>query len=120
MSGIGGPQQANALYAGHIQHRRYASATHAFDYSIFQVYLNTTEIEKTLGAFWFCSINRFHWLQYRRSDFFGDPSLSLDDAVRRHAGHELGEAFKGPIYLLAHLRYFGHAMNPVSFSYGFD
>ena len=40
--------------------------------------------------------------------------------MRRHAGQELGEAFKGPIYLLTHLRYFGHAMNPVSFYYGFD
>ena len=37
MSGIRGPQQANALYAVHIQHRRYASAAHAFDYRIFQV-----------------------------------------------------------------------------------
>jgi len=120
MSGIGAPQQANALYAGHIEHRRYASAAHAFKYRLLRAGLTSAEIGITPGCFCFCSINRLHWLQDRRSDFFGDPSLSLDDAVRRHAGQELGEAFKGPIYLLAHLRYFGHAMNPVSFYYGFD
>jgi uncharacterized protein len=112
--------QTDALYAGHVQHRRYASAAHAFNYSIFQVFLNTAEIEKTLDAFWFCSINRFNWLQYRRSDFFGDPSMDLDDAVRRHAAQQLGTPSKGPIFLLTHLRYFGYAMNPVSFYYGFD
>jgi uncharacterized protein len=120
MSALPLMQQADALYAGHIQHRRYASAAHAFNYSIFQVFLNTAEIEKTLDAFWFCSINRFNWLQYRRSDFFGDPSIDLDDAVRRHAEQQLGTPSIGPIYLLTHLRYFGYAMNPVSFYYGFD
>jgi hypothetical protein len=87
---------------------------------MFQVYLNTADIGTTLGRFWFCSVNRFNWLSFRRSDYFGDPDTGLDDAVRRHAEQHLGAPSKGPIYLLTHLRYFGHAMNPVSFYYGFD
>lgn len=120
MTGTGSLQQDDALYSGYIQHRRFTPRTHAFKYRIFQVYLNTAAIGNTLDRFWFCSIDRFNWLSFRRSDYFGDPDESLDDAVRRHAEEQLGTPSKGPIYLLTHLRYFGHAMNPVSFYYGFD
>lgn len=120
MNAASGPKQENALYSGYIQHRRFTPKKHAFTYRLFQVYLNTADIGAVLDRFWFCSTERFNWLSFRRSDYFGDPDMALDDAVRRHAEQQLGAPSNGPIYLLTHLRYFGHAMNPVSFYYGFD
>lgn len=120
MNAASGSKQENALYSGNIQHRRFSPKQHAFTYRMFQVYLNTADIGNTLERFWFCSTDRFNWLSFRRSDYFGDPDTALDEAVRRHAEQQLGEPSKGPIYLLTHLRYFGYAMNPVSFYYGFD
>ena len=112
--------QSNALYAGSIRHRRYLPKPHAFRYGLFQVYLDTRHIERTLQAFWFCSIRRFNWLQYRRSDYFGSADLPLDEAVRRHVEDRTGRRPTGPVFLLTHLRVFGFAINPVSFYYGFD
>lgn len=112
--------QSDALYVGYIMHRRFMPRPHAFRYGLFQLYLDIRRIEATLARFPFCSIGRFNWLQYRRADYFGNPSLSLDEAVRRHAESETGRAQHGPIFMLAHLRVLGLMMNPVSFYYGFD
>ena len=112
--------QSDALYVGRIAHRRFVPKPHAFRYGLFQLYLDTRRIEATLSRLPFCSIGRFNWLQYRRADYFGDPSLSLDEAVRRHAEAETGQAQRGPIFMLTHLRVLGFVMNPVSFYYGFD
>ena len=111
--------QTDALYVGHIGHRRFTPKQHAFRYRIFQLYLDISRIEQTLKPFWFCSTERFNWLSYRRKDYFGDCALPLAAAVRRHVQNETGTAHEGPIYLLTHLRVFGHVINPVSFYYGF-
>ena len=82
--------QTNALYAGYIGHRRYAPKTHAFQYRIFQFYLDISDIENTLKPYWFCSTRRFNCIQYRRSDFFGDSSKPLDAVVRQHVESQRG------------------------------
>ena len=58
--------------------------------------------------------------QFRRSDFLGDPSVPLESEVRRRIKEETGAIHKGPIYLLANLRYFGHIMNPIACYYCFN
>ena len=58
--------------------------------------------------------------QFRRSDFLGDPSIPLETEVRRRIEEETGARQKGPIYLLANLRYFGHSMNPIACYYCFN
>jgi DUF1365 family protein len=55
--------------------------------------------------------------QFRRSDFLGDPALPLEDEVRRRIFEETGVHHRGPIYLLANLRYFGFNMNPIACYY---
>lgn len=111
--------QTDTIYVGHIGHRRFTPKPHAFRYRIFQLYLDISRIEQTLKPFWFCSTERFNWLGFRRADYFGDRSLPLDDAVRRHVLKETGAVHDGPIFLLTHLRVFGYVINPVSFYYGF-
>lgn len=111
--------QDNSLYVGQINHRRFLPSTHAFRYRIFQFYLNIADVENTLKPFWFCSVNRFNFLQFKRSDYFGNAEIDLDKAVRTHVEQLQNEPFNGPIYLLSHLRYLGHVINPVSFYYGF-
>lgn len=58
--------------------------------------------------------------QYRRSDFFGDPLLPLDQALRDYLFQETGVQHAGPIRMLANLRYFGHIMNPLTCYYFYN
>lgn len=112
--------QQDALYVGTVSHRRHLPKAHAFRYTLFQIYLDISRIESTLAPFWFCSTRRFNWLWFRRADYFGDRTQSLDASVRSHVEKMTGSAHTGPVFLLTHLRFFGVLMNPVSFYYGFD
>lgn len=113
-----GPTRS-AIYEGWIRHRRHAPRAHAFRYRVFQLYLDLAELDQVFRGRWFWSLDRRNLAQLRRRDCFGDPSLSVDEAVRREVTHRLGTRPTGPIRLLTHGRYFGVTMNPVSFYYGF-
>jgi DUF1365 family protein len=108
---------ASAVYSGWIRHRRYRPQAHSFRYRLYLFYLDLSELDQVFSGRRFWSIDRRNLGEFRRSDYLGDPSLALDEAVRRRAAEALGRRPEGPIRLLAHLRTFGHCFNPVAFYY---
>ncbi|MEW5251148.1 DUF1365 domain-containing protein [Microbulbifer discodermiae] len=110
----------SALYAGWIQHRRFAPRPHQFRYRVFMVYLDLAELDllTSLTPLW----SRGGWAPARfcRADFYGDGKVSLEEAVRGRVEQESGVRPEGPIRLLANWRYFGYNMNPLSVYYCFD
>jgi uncharacterized protein len=109
----------SAVYEGRIRHRRYWPKPHAFEYRMFQVYLDLNELDQIFKGRWLWS-HKPNLAWFRRKDFYGDASLSIEEAVRLRVEQETGVKPSGPIRLLTHLRYFGVCMNPVSFYYGFS
>ena len=110
---------ASAVYEGRVRHRRHLPRPHHFDYAIFQLYLDLDELPGLFDDRWFWSLERPNLAQVRRRDYYGDPQLSLPEAVRARVEAETGVRPTGPIRLLTHARYFGLRMNPVSFYYCF-
>lgn len=108
------------LYTGTLRHRRHLPRAHAFRYRVFMPYLRLDEIDEVLAGSRLWSRKRFAPARFRRSDFLGDPALPLEDEVRRRIREETGHDHRGPIYLLANLRYFGLQMNPLACYYCFD
>ncbi|GAA5442414.1 hypothetical protein Misp06_00588 [Microbulbifer sp. NBRC 101763] len=110
----------SAIYTGWVQHRRFSPRQNQFRYKVFMVYLDLAELDS------FCSLSRWWstrgWAPARfcRKDFFGDPVLSLDEAVRRRVEDVCGERPQGPVRVLANWRYFGYNMNPITIYYCFD
>ena len=113
------PALHSAIYEGRVRHRRVAVASNEFTYRIFQPYLDLAELDRVFADRWLWSVNRRNVCEFRRSDYFGDPALPLDSAVRQRVESELGRPARGPIRLLTHLRTFGYVQNPVSFYYGY-
>jgi hypothetical protein len=111
--------QNSAIYEGWVRHRRSSPREHAFRYRTFQLYLDLDELPTLFSRRWLWSVDRPNIAQLRRSDYFGDPRIPLDTAVRDRVQAESGLRPTGPIRLLTHGRYFGVRMNPVSFYYGF-
>ena len=109
----------SAIYEGWVRHRRHAPVGHAFRYRMFQLYLDLAELDQVFAGRWLWSVDRPNLAQLRRRDYFGDPGLPIDTAVRDHVQAARGIRPTGPIRLLTHARYFGKTMNPVSFYYGF-
>jgi uncharacterized protein len=110
----------SALYIGRLRHRRLAPTPHAFSYAIFMVWLDLAELDSVFKGRWFWSTRRRALAWFRRADYLGDVSLSLDEAVRQRVTQALGERPSGPIRMLAQLRNYGHCFNPVAFYYCYD
>ena len=83
-------------------------------------YIDISNLASVMKPSMLWNINKPAIVSYRRQDYHGDPSIGLEEAVRKTMREKTGIEFKGPIRLLTHLRYFGHCFNPVSFYYCFD
>ena len=110
----------SALYTGSIQHRRTGAVANSFRYRIFMSYIDLAELPHLFERRWFWSVRRPALAWFRRADFLGPADVPLDTAVRDLVFERTGARPRGPIRLLAHLRFFGHNFNPVSFYYVFD
>ncbi len=110
---------ASAIYVGQISHRRFTPHPHRFRYPLFMMYLDLSELERVFAGRWFWSTRRRNLGEFRRSDYLGDPATPLDQCVRDCVQSHTGRRPQGPIRMLAHLRYFGHCFNPVTFYYCF-
>lgn len=110
----------SCIYEGRLSHARATPVAHAFDYPLFMLYLDLSELPQALEAsrWWSASRPALGW--FRRTDYFGDPREPLDESVRRLVELTTGRRPGGPIRLLTHARYFGYGFNPVSFYYCFD
>jgi DUF1365 family protein len=111
---------ASAVYEGWVRHRRFEPVEHAFRYRLFLMYLDLDELPRLLDPFPLFSARRRAPARFRRGDFMGDPRRPLAECARDAVEAETGSRPAGPVRLLAGLRYFGHAFNPVSFYYCFD
>ncbi len=108
---------ASCIYEGWVRHRRYAPHAHVFRYRLYMMYLDLAEIDRVFAKRWLWSTRRRNVVEFRRSDYLGDPAIPLDIAVRRRAAEVLGQEPAGPIRMLTQLRTFGHCFNPVTFYY---
>ena len=110
----------SCLYVGQVRHRRFTPKQHHFNYKLFLVYLDLSELPSVFDRFWLWSIEKANIASFRRKDHLGDKNLSLDTSVRNHIEHETGRRPQGPIRLLTNMSYFGFRFNPVSFYYCYD
>jgi uncharacterized protein len=108
------------LYEGTLRHRRISPRKHEFQYQLCMPYLNLDEVPEIFDNNRFWSATGRALAEFRRSDFLGDPDIPLADEVRRRIREETGVEHRGPIYLLANMRYFGYAMNPIACYYCFN
>ncbi len=108
------------LYEGVVRHRRLHPRSHEFSYRVFMPYICLDELPGLFDRNLLWSARGWAAAQFRRSDFLGDPRLPLQQEVRRRILEETGETHRGPIYLLANLRYFGISMNPIACYYCFS
>lgn len=110
----------SAIYQGKVRHHRATPVEHRFTYSMFMMYLDLAELPTVFSGSRLFSATHRAVARFCREDHLGDPSTSLDQAVRDLVESTTGSRPGGPIRLLTHLRYFGYVFNPVSFYYCFD
>lgn len=110
----------SAIYSGKVWHQRLSPKAHAFQYSVFMMYLDLAELDQVFSGSMLWSTRRFSPVRFKRADFLGDAKHSLDDTVRERVELATGTRPCGPIRLLANIRYWGFIINPISCYYCFD
>ena len=103
------------LCVGWVRHRRLLPKHHAFHYPVFMSWLDLDELDQIMKQSFFWSRERFNLVSFYRSDYLGDASIELAEAVRQRIRQKTGHDFSGRIVLLTNLRYLGFCFNPVSF-----
>ncbi len=109
----------SAIYVGRVRHRRMIPKQNNFAYRVFMMYLDLEEVDAVLKLSRWWSKAKFALARFKRDDFHGDASLSIDQAVRNTVEERTGIIPQGPIRMLVNLRYFGYNMNPLSTYYCF-
>ena len=110
----------SCIYTGQVRHRRFGPVAHEFQYRLFMMYVDLTELPRLFDRHWLWSCKRFALAWFRRQDHYGKPGVRLDESIRQLVQKQTGNRPRGPIRLLTHFRYFGYCFNPVSFYYCFD
>lgn len=111
---------ASALYEGRVHHARRLAPQHGFSQRLCMLYLDLAELDRVFTGRWLWGAERRRLAGFRRADHLGDPSVSLDAAVRALVRERTGRTPEGPIRLLTQPRMAGHVFNPVSFHYAFS
>lgn len=110
----------SCIYEGWVRHRRFVPVHHHFNYRLFMMYLDLAEVPQVFSRRWLWSAKGPQVAWFRRSDHLGPADQPLDESVRQLVRERTNIICDGPIRLLTQLRYFGFAMNPVSYFYCFD
>jgi DUF1365 family protein len=110
----------SAIYEGRVRHRRSSPVPHAFTYRVFYLWLDLAELEGVFRGRWLWSVGRRNLVSFRREDYLGDPSIPLDESVRRLVEERTGRRPAGPVRVLTLPRVLGFVFNPVTFYYCYD
>lgn len=108
---------ASCLYAGDIFHVR-NEPRRQFRHPLVLAYLDLQELPALLDG---RLVKPSPGLaRFRRRDYLGGGSTSLDQAVRELVERDTGHRPRGPVRVLTQFRSLGHCFNPVSFYYCLD
>lgn len=111
------PVPGCSIYRGIVRHKRSAPVRNNFSNRVFLFGLDLAHIQQAMACSHLLGFERAAHSSFRRKDYFGDPSIPLEQAVRDRVQAETGARPNGPIELVTQLRTFGYSFNPVSFYY---
>ena len=70
----------SAIYEGKVRHRRFLPVENVFEYRLFMMYLDLSELNQVFSKHWFWSVDHWNLAYLRRKDHLGDPAASIDSA----------------------------------------
>ena len=118
MSAVMHIKKNSAIYTGQIRHRRHSGGEHAFTYPIAMLYVDLDELPTVFNdvPFWSAKRPALGW--FREKDFLSNEvGKTLRQRVNNVVYNATGKYPSGPVRLLAHPRYFGIGINPISCFY---
>jgi len=110
--------EPQALYHGHVLHRRLRPRTHVLRYRVFHLLIDIDRIDELAGRLRLLSRNRFNLFAFHDADHGDGKDLRAHAEGLLHAAGI--ETDSGPIRLLTMPRLLGYAFNPLSTWFCYD
>jgi len=112
-------ENESALYTGIVHHQRFVPKVHRFNYRIYLYWLKLSELEELNTDVTGFSTKKegFAPVKFRRSDYLGNSSDSLEASVISKMSELNGSELKGEVFFLGQVRTFGWYFSPVNFYY---
>ncbi len=103
----------SCIFIGNVQHRRFVSKTHKFNYRLFMLYLDLAELDHVFNDYWLWSHKGFNLAAFKRNKYLGDPNESLLNSVKKLMAQQTNTV-PDKVCLLTNLAYYGYCFNPIS------
>jgi len=108
------------IYTGTVIHKRFKPKIHTFNYKVFSLLIDLSEIELLHKMLWLFSYNKFNIISFFNKDHGPRDGSSLKNWVIDNLKKNNIESNEVKIKLLCYPRIFGYVFNPLSVFYIYD
>lgn len=105
----------SAIYRGPLYHERFSPTQHRFSYDIAMFWLKLSEVQDLQNQVKGFACDKFAWIRFKRSDYLGDNSIPLQEAVLKRMSELAGTSLNGDVFLFGQMRTLGMYFSPVNF-----
>lgn len=108
------------IFLGNIVHRRFSPKKHSFDYSLYMLALNVSEVENTTDGIGLFGFSWYHPLRFVEKDYLRGEPNGLTQRITNKVTQLNGYSDIDKIVMLVQVRCFGIYFSPANFYFCYD
>ncbi|MGJ8682817.1 DUF1365 domain-containing protein [Paraglaciecola sp.] len=108
------------IYLGNIIHRRFSPKKHSFDYRLYMLALDVSEIENNKEGIGLFGFSWFHPLRFVEKDYLRGEPNGLKKRITNKVSQLNGYADIDKVIMLVQVRCFGLYFSPANFYFCYD
>ena len=112
--------KSSCIYTGQVIHKRFKPKEHIFNYKVFSLLIDLSELNKLENELTFFSYNKFNILSFYDIDHGPRDGTSLTSWVKKNLNSNKINSENIKIKLLCYPRVWGYVFNPLSVFFVFD
>ncbi len=112
--------KSSCIYTGQVIHKRFKPKEHIFNYKVFSLLIDLSELNKLENELTFFSYNKFNILSFYDIDHGPRDGTSLTSWVKKNLNSNKINSENIKIKLLCYPRVWGYVFNPLSIFFVFD
>ncbi len=112
--------KSSCIYTGQVIHKRFKPKEHIFNYKVFSLLIDLSELNKLENELTFFSYNKFNILSFYDIDHGPRDGTSLTSWVKKNLNSNKINFENIKIKLLCYPRVWGYVFNPLSVFFVFD
>lgn len=114
------PFSQSYIYLGNIAHRRFIPKKHSFNYALYMLALDVSEVENTNQSMGIFGFSWFHPLRFVEKDYLRGEPNGLSQRIKNKIKQLGGHTNIHKIVMLVQVRCFGIYFSPANFYFCYD